>query len=517
MRKRHRFVGAVVAIVLLVGVSAVGTGGASTGDTKRYLVVFSGDYAVDGTYAVDGGYAVLCNYAVLSGYAVGCDYAVGNGYAVAHDYAVSLVETAGGTVANDMLSQIGVLAVDSSNTLFADVMRTYAVVQEVGKDFVWQGIPNYAVETLSHDGSGGGGPEQTTDPLESLQWSMMNIQAPQAHDKQAGWRAVDVGILDTGIDGNHLDFDNDGVAGGATNVDCARGRDFIPAGPGVGNPDPCIDNGFHGTHVAGIVAAQANNHGVVGVAPNVTLVPVKVCDTAGFCYASATAAGITYAGDAKLDVINMSFFVDDGELLASTEFKCMNDPVQRAFRRSNERAMQYARSRGVTPVAALGNSDSDLAASGNCDVVPAETSGVIGTMALGRSNQKAGYSSYGVGATDVAAPGGTGTTGNCNTTVLSTFPANAYGCISGTSMASPHAAGVAALIVSQFGTLGSDGDVKMSPTSVEAYLQGSTIDQGLSGYDECFGHGRINALRAVNHDTSKVYDAIAPFCLEYEE
>ena len=84
-------------------------------------------------------------------------------------------------------------------------------------------------------------------------------------------------------------------------------------------------------------------------------------------------------------------------------------------------------------------------------------------------------------------------------------------------MASPHAAGVAALIVSQFGTLGADGDVKMSPTKVEAYLQASAIDIGLPGYDECFGHGRIDALRAVRHDTSRAYDATAPFCPEYEE
>ena len=258
----------------------------------------------------------------------------------------------------------------------------------------------------------------------------------------------------------------------------------------------------------------------MGVAPNVTLVPVKVCDTPGYCYASAVVGGITYAGDAKLDVINMSFFVDDDTLLSSTEFKCMDDPVQRAFRRGVERSMQYARGQGVTPVAALGNSDNDLAhpPSGNqCDVVPAETSGVVGTMALGRMSQKASYSSYGTGATDVAAPGGAGTTGDCTTTVLSTFPGDSHFCIQGTSMASPHATGVAALIVSQFGVLGSDGDVKMSPTKVEAYLQSSTIDIGLSGYDECFGNGRIDALRAVQHDTSREYDATAPFCPEYSE
>ena len=101
--------------------------------------------------------------------------------------------------------------------------------------------------------------------------------------------------------------------------------------------------------------------------------------------------------------------------------------------------------------------------------------------------------------------------------MLSTIPGNLYVCIQGTSMASPHAAGVAALIVSQFGTLGSDGDVKMSPTRVEQYLQSTAIDQGLPGYDECFGHGRIDALRAVTHDTSKAYDATAPYCPEYTE
>ena len=70
-------------------------------------------------------------------------------------------------------------------------------------------------------------------------------------------------------------------------------------------------------------------------------------------------------------------------------------------------------------------------------------------------------------------------------------------------MASPHAAGVAALIVSQFGTLGSDGDVELPPTKVESYLQSTTIDQGLPGYDKCFGNGRINALRAVTRATSE--------------
>jgi hypothetical protein len=86
-------------------------------------------------------------------------------------------------------------------------------------------------------------------------------------------------------------------------------------------------------------------------------------------------------------------------------------------------------------------------------------------------------------------------------------------------MASPHAAGVAALIVSQFGRLGTDAgepDVVMRPQEVEAYLQGTTIDIGLPGYDECFGNGRVDAVRAVMHDTSRLSQPNPP-CPEYAE
>jgi lantibiotic leader peptide-processing serine protease len=422
---------------------------------------------------------------------------------------LAAVAAAGGTVANDLSKQIGVLVVESSVTSFATALSSSTLVATVGKDTRFKGLPD-------------GGPEQTADPLESLQWDMEQIRAPQAHNFQAGSRSVDVGILDSGVDGRHPDFVVDGQG---SNVDCARGRnsvDFLPSGPGVGNPDPCTDNQFHGTHVAGTVAAQANGIGVVGVAPNVTVVPVKVCDASGYCYVSAVVDGLTYAGDIKLDVINMSFFVDDDAFQESTEFKCNSDPTQRAFRQSVERALAYARGRGVVPVAALGNSDEDLGSPSaadvaDCDVVPAETTGVIGVSALGPTSEKSGYSNYGVPANDVAAPGGNGTTGDCTTTILSTLPAGAYGCIQGTSMASPHAAGVAALIVSQFGRLGKDGDVVLAPDTVESILERSAVDIGLSGYDTCFGNGRIDALRAVERDFSARYDASAPFCPEYTE
>ncbi len=142
---------------------------------------------------------------------------------------------------------------------------------------------------------------------------MTMIRSDRAHAKFLGSRAVDVGILDSGIDPAHIDFTNNGLPGGQSNVDCSKGHVSVPESP-VGVPaNACSgDSGAHGTHVAGIVAAQLNGTGVVGVAPGVTLVPVQVCDGL-VCWWSAAIDGITYAGDAKLDVINMSFYADDPE------------------------------------------------------------------------------------------------------------------------------------------------------------------------------------------------------------
>ena len=278
-----RFAAILGAAALLAALVGGGTERASadTGALKTYLVVFGGNQAADGAYAVESTYAVLCtyavgvDYAVTKQYAVGCNAAVAGTnavYAVAHRYAVSLLEAAGGTVVSDLLGQIGVMVVQSPSRAFAETMQAYAVVEEAAEDWSWQGLPNGSQVASGPQPGGGGGAEPSSepDPLESAQWSMQQIQTEAAHEVQAGWRAVDVGILDSGIDGHHLDFDDDGVAGGTTNVDCARGRDSVgvlPPGVAVGTPDPCIDNQFHGTHVAGIVAAQANGFGTSASRP----------------------------------------------------------------------------------------------------------------------------------------------------------------------------------------------------------------------------------------------------------
>jgi hypothetical protein len=114
-----RLLAALGASLFLLGTVSLGGAGAGTGETTRYTVVFRADYALNGTYALGGNYALN------------------------HNYALSLVKAAGGTVAADLSNQIGVMVVDSPNALFADVMRSYALVEEVGAEFVWKSFPSY--------------------------------------------------------------------------------------------------------------------------------------------------------------------------------------------------------------------------------------------------------------------------------------------------------------------------------------------------------------------------------------
>jgi hypothetical protein len=158
---------------------------AETGAT-RYTVVLAGT-AVEGGFALEG----------------------------TREGALALVASAGGTVTMDLSKQIGVLAAVSTNPAFAETLRASANVEEVGEEFVWKALPSYdealasGALTLSHDGDPlpGGGPQAPhADPLEPAQWNMELIRAPQAHATQAGSSLVEVGILDTGIDGAHHDF-----------------------------------------------------------------------------------------------------------------------------------------------------------------------------------------------------------------------------------------------------------------------------------------------------------------------
>ena len=408
-------------------------------------------------------------------------------------------------------------------------------------------------------------PATDADSLSPLQWDMRQIHTPEAHAITGGSPAVLVGDIDTGIDFNHPDLRaNIDVA---DSVNCVGGAPL----PGLAAQD---DNG-HGTHTAGTIAAASNGVGIVGVAPNVKVAAIKAGDAAGFFFPEAVVCAFVWAAEHHVDVTNNSYFADP------YEYNCRNDPVQRAIWKAEQRAILYAEQKGVTVVAAEGNDSDDTAhpttditspdnatpiertITNACVIVPVEVPGVIGVSATGNARQldndsdpndylKSFYSSFGVGVTQLTAPGGDSVFGRTaeapNGRVLSTWPAGipclrsvhenfpsdpsepiaAYCYQQGTSMASPHVAGVAALIISRFGNANSPQNGKMRPDQVKAYLD-QTADpqpcpttlpttpldylgfftgvnsgavqscQGGPGYNSWYGSGQVNALKAVTH------------------
>jgi subtilisin family serine protease len=349
------------------------------------------------------------------------------------------------------------------------------------------------------------------DPLASRQWDMAMIQATPtgSYATDLGDRRVRVGVIDTGVDASHPDI--------APNFDAVASRNFVTDYPTTDGacPEPScqdpvgVDNNGHGTHVASVIAAPINGIGISGVAPNVTLVDVRAGQNSGFFLLQPVLNALTYAGDAGLDVVNLSFYVDpwlyNCPSNAKDDTAAQNE--QRTVLAAVQRAVDYARDRHVTVIAALGNEGADLdhpsedakspdyppghgysrTIDSSCRTVPAETSGVIAISSLGPSGRKAYYSNYSIQYSRFSAPGGDAfdtpdarvdptaqvlgaypekvarTVGDVDATGKPTTPFVIRDCagggecayyqyLQGTSMAAPHAAGVAALAVSRFGT-----------------------------------------------------------------
>jgi lantibiotic leader peptide-processing serine protease len=424
------------------------------------------------------------------------------------------------------------------------------------------------------------------DNLDPLQWHMRQIHAPEAHAITGGSPAVVVGDIDTGVDKDHPDL--------IQNIDLTRSASCESGFPNQ-SPAAWDDHNGHGTHTTGTMAAAANGFGISGVAPHVKIAAIKSSLDSGFFFVEMVVCSFMWAGGApfdnpatpgldipgtvgpRADVTNNSYFMDP------FLYNCRNDPEQRLLWKAAKRAVDFAQKQGVTVVASIGNDNDDRAhpafdvispdfpegqeqeraITNACVVIPSEIDGVIGVSAVGNQPQtdnnddptdyqKSFYSSYGVGVADVTAPGGDsrfiGTSANGR--VISTWPleipclrsrqeppeetgmgAALYCYLQGTSMSGPHAAGVAALIISRFGDLDNPQNGKMRPGAVEQYLQ-HTADpqpcptvipppplfpvrphpadaegepqecQGGEGYNSWYGSGQVNALSAVLHDTS---------------
>jgi thermitase len=281
-----------------------------------------------------------------------------------------------------------------------------------------------------------------------------------AWDATTGRPEVVVAVLDTGVDITHPDLadnlwtnpgeipanglDDDGNGF----VDDVHGWDFADD-----DNDPADDYG-HGTHVAGIVAARINNSvGIAGMAGGATIMPLDVFHGGIGAYADLIQA-IVYAADNGAQVINMSL----GAL---------------SYARGEEAAVDYAWARDVVLVAAAGNEASDAL------FYPAAHAHVIGVAATTAADERASFSSYGPFVA-VSAPGAS---------IYSTLPRATYGYLSGTSMAAPHVAGLAALIRSFNPSLRND--------EVRSLIESTADDLGAPGRDDYFGFGRINAARAL--------------------
>jgi len=433
------------------------------------------------------------------------------------------------------------------------------------------------------------------DPLDGHLWGLEMVHAFEAHALEKGDK-VRVGILDTGVDGTHLDL--------APNFDSELSRNFTTDMPDIDGPcdtedctdDADVDQNGHGTHVAGTIGAALNGFGLSGIAPDVDLVNIRGGQDSGYFFLGPVANALTYAGDVGLDVVNMSFYVDPwlyncagGAPEDSPEEAAEQDLIIATM----TRALDYANSKNVTLVGALGNNHEDLSNprtdltspdypggtehprtidNETCWDLPVEGPHVIGVSAVGPSGMKADYSNWatdlGSGELEVSAPGGwyrdgigTDTYRTNGNLILSSVSLDSlretgevdkngnitkpgrdagvikqctdrrqpdqkatcayYAWFQGTSMASPHAAGVAALAVAAHGTGASADTFTLAPATTRTLLMDTATDHacpagGVRSYEpegrsaeftatcvgtpdvnSFYGEGIVNALGVV--------------------
>ena len=335
----------------------------------------------------------------------------------------------------------------------------------------------------------------SNDPYNSRQWGFRKVQAEQAWATTTGSGAL-IAVVDSGVDLTHPDLQ--------ANIVNNPDADFIePDGECTGNKTgrTCVQDGAqdengHGTHVAGIIGAVANNGiGVAGIAPSARILPVRVIDANGDgATAERVAAGIRYAADHGADVINLSlgWTAGQGEALGAVG---VLDPLYAA--------LDYAWNKGSVVIVAAGNDSAPICSE------PASGHHVVCVGSTDSRDLISFYSNWDPGALDtyVTAPGGDGlslvslepdspTAVTCDGDIFSTYlrsrfsfcsSESGYEAAAGTSMAAPHVSGVAGLLAAK----------GLTNQQIVDCLKRTSDDLGFLGHDPVYGYGRVNALRAV--------------------
>jgi subtilisin family serine protease len=413
------------------------------------------------------------------------------------------IRAAGGKVVNS-LPLLGIVVASSANPSFADDLGKNASVLGVGFDVeITLDIP-FVQEVAEADIPVGDIPVGDTpvgdipvgvlkgpgDLYRRLQWDIKKVtENGQSFGVQTGNKKVVVGVIDTGIDFGHPDLKDNIVPGSKT---------FVP-----GTTDARDMHG-HGTHVSGAIAANGR---IYGVGPNLGIRAYRVFGATGGARSSWIMQAIVAAADDGVDVINMS--------LGGYRLLGYRDNV--ADKVAYQRTIRYAIKKGVTVVAAAGNDALDLdnrnlinrwlqakypqynLKNGAAVQVPGGLPGVITVSASTSRDTLAFYSNYGSSVIAVTAPGGDlgpnfPPVRDITHLCLSAYPTylwrSGYAWMAGTSMASPKVAGVAALIIAQYGKIG--------PAQVEERLRQTAVSIGPVDQDQYFGDGLVNALNAVS-------------------
>lgn len=416
------------------------------------------------------------------------------------------------------LDGVGIASATSSDPDFATKASKISGIRSVIHDFSYQGFnpdQNQVLELTADADNTNPASSGDNDRYFPLQWGHTAIQAPEAWVAGARGKGVLVAVLDGGFDLKHPDL--------AGNI--YGSKSFVPGEDAQFIPKPG-KTFSHGSHTAGTIAAVDNNIGVIGVAPDAKVLLVKVLRDAGSGSFSWMMQGIYYAVEQHADVINMSLgaavphhdkYRDDN----STPDDPSDDTWVNDTREIQEllvaisRVTTYATQHGVTVIASAGNDanngnqDKDLAhiPSGMPSVISVSATGPLGWAKNTSTNLDgvASYTNFGTAEVTFAAPGGDFMYPNKGEVaynfrgisqlvyaldMVMSLTYNGYTWSAGTSMAGPHVAGVAALVIGQHGS-------PMDPAQVLSVLRASADDLGKPGRDPYYGYGRVNALRAV--------------------